>query len=269
MFPPRLWLPPGLPPGCSSSSPGVYEGPGTLAVPPDSAMPPEAVLGLLGHSPEVSVSAAPSQGSWLMSWEAAGTPGAADLPQVSSQDSENEGALLGSARSVLPVWQGAWSPACWGQGWTVFGEVGSGLGWAAVTVPRPGPGRPPLPRTSCALARRGAPPPRGQGCGCGPRCCAALGSLAVSGPASWVAAGQPAQCTPPAPSCAWSPREALSPGSPWSCPAKVRVPGTLDHWVGGGVGRRLGVHPGARCTLGGSALGSHAESQWRGPGSPY
>lgn len=110
MFPPRLWLPPGLPPGCSSSSPGVYEGPGTLAVPPDSAMPPEAVLGLLGHSPEVSVSAAPSQGSWLMSWEAAGTPGAADLPQVSSQDSENEGALLGSARSVLPVWQGAWSP---------------------------------------------------------------------------------------------------------------------------------------------------------------
>ena len=47
------------------------------------------------------------------------------------------------------------------------------------------------------------------------------------------------------------------------------MPGVLGHWAGGGVGRRREGHPGARCTPEGAALGSHAESRWKGPGSPY
>lgn len=177
------------------------------------------------------------------------------------------GALVGSAGLALPAWQRAWSPACWGQGWTVF-EVGSDLGWASVTVPHPEPGRPLLPPTSCALARRGAPPLPGQGCGYGPRCCPAPGALDPSEPASWAGAGQPAWCTPPSPSCVCSPPGALSPGS-LSYLGEGRVPGGLSHWAGGGEERRLWARLYGQCTLGGAAVGSHAESQWKGQDSPY
>lgn len=86
----------------------------------------------------------------------------------------------------------------------------------------------PLPWLTCALARRGAPPLLGQGCGYGLRCCPAPGALAPSEPASWVGAGQPAWCTPPFPSCVWSPLAGLSPGS-LSYLVEVRVPGDLRH----------------------------------------
>lgn len=130
MFPQRFWQPPGWAPqvlasppgldplpGCSSLSPGVCEGPGILAAPPDSATPPGAVLGLPGHSPEVSLSAAPARRSWLTSLGAVRTPGASGPSQAASPGSWDEGALLGSSGLLLPACQGAWLPE---------GEVGSG-----------------------------------------------------------------------------------------------------------------------------------------------
>lgn len=122
MLPPGLWQPlgwtpqvlasprgPGPPLGCSSSFPGVCEGPGTGAAPPDSATSPAAAWGLPGPSPELSPSwsSTPSPGAWLMSRRIAG---AAGPPQAASQDSWVEEALLGSSWLVLPAWQGPWSP---------------------------------------------------------------------------------------------------------------------------------------------------------------
>lgn len=106
-----LASPPGLgPPACPSLSPGVRVGPRILAVPPDSAALPGAVLGPPGLFPEGSLSAAPSQESWLTSSGAARTPGAAVPPQAASRGSWDEGALLGSAGPVLPASRGAWLP---------------------------------------------------------------------------------------------------------------------------------------------------------------
>lgn len=85
-------------------------GPRILAVPPDSAALPGAVLGPPGLFPEGSLSAAPSQESWLTSSGAARTPGAAVPPQAASRGSWDEGALLGSAGPVLPASRGAWLP---------------------------------------------------------------------------------------------------------------------------------------------------------------
>lgn len=61
------------------------------------------------HSLEVSLSAAPSQRSWLMSLGVVRNPGTAGPPRAASWGSWDEGALLGSGLA-LPASQGAWLP---------------------------------------------------------------------------------------------------------------------------------------------------------------
>lgn len=113
MLPLGLRQPPGWAPQILASAPGpgpppgVGAGPRVLVVPPDSGTLREAVLGLPGCSADVSLSAAPSQGSWLTSLGAARIPGAAGPPPAASRGSWDGGPLLGSGGPVLPAAPGA------------------------------------------------------------------------------------------------------------------------------------------------------------------